>query len=261
MKAFDKCPVCGSTLQISVKEDLKPHPYVGCGECSLYYQPTPVDKVFEAPHENRGDLMSESDKQVNLSLAEHLFNFWRNNSYPSTLHKYHLDIGTKYPYLGFCLQNVSEGSFTSFGIDGIPLVKHFGNKLGVQVLQTDFETPIESWDLSKLENPIPFLEKSFSIITLVHCIEHFYTPLESLEKIHDLSVNQSLVFIRCPDSDTPGVERDFTDGHYLIHPLIWNLQSMKKALEYCKDMGKEFELLQTYNFSGQRDYFLKVKKN
>ena len=110
MKSFTQCPVCGSDVQLSVREDLKPHPYVGCGGCGLYYQPTPVDKVYEAPHEQRGDLMNAGEKAVNNMLASHLLSYWQKVSTPEAPH-YHLDIGTKYPYLGHCIQNLSNISF------------------------------------------------------------------------------------------------------------------------------------------------------
>ena len=265
MKSFNECPVCNSPEKISVREDLKPHPYVGCKNCGLYYQPNPVSKIYEAPHEHRGDLMSDADKKINYNLAKFLYNFWEKNSTPAEK-EYHLDIGTKYPYLGHCLQNISTLTsfsphpFKSYGIDGIDLIGHFGKELDVQVLQTDFESPIETWDFSKIKDSSPFLENKFSIITLVHCIEHFYNPMESIQKIHKLGRNEALVFIRCPDNEVEGIERDFTYGHYLIHPLIWNLSSLKKALDSCNNLGLQFELLDTYSFSGQRDLFLKIKK-
>lgn len=264
-KSFKICPVCLSNETKNVKPELAPHPYVGCVSCDLLYQPNPVDKVYEAHHEKRGDLMSDADKAVNRALAKVIYDEWKKlGSAKLGGYNYHLDIGTKYPYLGHSIQNVANEEdkhyFQSYGIDGIDLVGHFGKELEVEVMQADFEAPREEWDLSQLHNDAPFVDNDFSIVTLVHCVEHFYKPIASLKKIHDLCRNNALLFIRCPDSDTQGIERDFTQGHYDIHPLIWNLKSMLMALNVCTREGKVFSLMNTYNFHGQRDYWIRVQK-
>lgn len=254
------CPLCHAPIQSSrlVRLDLMPHPYMQCTDCGIYYQPVQTPKVFEAYHEKSGDQMSEADRNVNRNLANILFQY--RKKFEANLNRplKHLDIGTKYPYLGHSLQNCSQGLVTSYGIDGIDKVGHFGAELGVKVLQVDFESPMDSWQFPADITREDF--QSFDIITLVHCAEHFYNPVGAFAKVCELAANKALLFIRCPDHETAGIERDFTEGHYQIHPLIWNYSSMTHLAEELRSFDYHLVLFETYNFAGQRDYFFQILK-
>ena len=246
------CPVCSNEKTIVPRPELGPHPYVQCTQCLLYFQPELRPKVYEAHHEAQGDQMTDADKRVNEKLAGLLYhNHLRQRVSVGENEKYrHLDIGSKYPYLGHCLQKVSEGKVVSSGIDGIDLAGDFGEQLGVTMYRKDFEND----DLSALGK--------FHFVTIVHCLEHMYRPLEAIQKIRDLMYPGGLLFVRSPDHAVTGIERDFTDGHYDIHPLIWTEEALKEAIGQLGRGGLTvpFYIIETYPFpgAGQRDFLLRA---
>jgi ADP-heptose:LPS heptosyltransferase/glycosyltransferase involved in cell wall biosynthesis/SAM-dependent methyltransferase len=211
----------------------------------MYYQPILRPKVYEAHHESSGDTMSDADKSANFQLATGLYGAFKKrlpNGYTHSGPIRHLDIGSKFPYLGHCLQKVSNGEIESHGIDGIDEAQEFGKQLGVNMYQKDFEND----DLSSLGQ--------FHIITMVHCLEHMYKPLEALKKIRSMLAPEGMFFVRSPDHKSAGIERDFTSGHYDIHPLIWSEDALYEALAQIEDC---FVVDETYPMYGQRDFFLR----
>ena len=75
------------------------------------------EKIYEATHEVSGDQMSEHDKQVNLHLAAALFNNHISKvkcGVEDGLY-YHMDIGSKYPYFGKCLHDVTKNRCAIIG--------------------------------------------------------------------------------------------------------------------------------------------------
>lgn len=224
----------------SLLPQLAPHPYVKCSKCTLGYQPNMGTKVYEADHEINGSLMSNSDKSVNENLAKALFENHIIKKVDPQYHT-HFDIGCKYPYLGHCLQKLG---MKSYGLDGIPECLDFGKELGVSMIFADFET----FDIPK------DLIGEVGLITLVHCLEHIYKPVESIRRLRDIISPDGVLFIRCPDSEAKGIERDFTQGHYSIHPTLWNEHAMYELLAKLEDC---FIVEETYLLHGQRDYILR----
>ena len=239
----DVCPICSGPATRKPRPELEPHPYVECTACGFYYQQNLVPKVYEAHHEAPGDQMSPGDRQINQALAAALDGKFAKEGADKGL--YALDIGSKYPWLSHCLGNLG---WVSFAIDGIPEIEKFvaAEKLNVKGFQCDFELCArgkEKW---------PWDEMKFDLITLIHVVEHFYNPMETLQDIFNLMNPSGMLFIRCPDSRVDGIERDFTKGHYDIHPQIWN----KKAFEIaCAKIG--FVIEETYTMYGQRDLILR----
>jgi len=233
------CPICACSSTSRVRQDLMPHPYVGCSYCKFYYQTELIPKVYEAFHEASGDTMSEGDKQVNADLALWLTKKYTYEDKAENLRC--LDIGSKFPWLSHSLAGLG---WTSYAIDGIPEIIKFTKEYNLQVnsAQCDFEV-CEAY---------PWNDVKFNLISLVHVVEHFYEPIKTLSKIFDLLEPNGMLFIRCPDSESPGIERDFTKGHYEIHPQIWCLKAFKIA---CEKIG--FEIEETYTFHGQRDLVLR----
>jgi len=241
------CLICSSNKKIKPRSDLKPHPYVQCTGCGIYFNPDIGDKVFEAHHEISGDQMSDTDKTVNMSLADGLYHNHLAKKVVKAEEKFeHLDIGSKYPYLGHCLQKVSEGHLNSTAIDGIDEVIKFSKKLGVKSIKANFEDD---------ESDKIFKNRKYHLITLIHCLEHFYDPLKTLRKIRSLMYPGAILFIRSPDHEVEGIQRDFTEGHYSIHPTIWCESAMYEALVQLKDC---FRVEETYTLYGQRDYILRA---
>jgi len=176
--------------------------------------------------------MSNRDKKVNRTLADYLI-----QNHIKVTSGTHLDIGSKYPYLGYCFK---EQGFESYNIDGIAAIHQYSKELGVHGYQLDFENQ---------EFPV---DVKFDIITLVHCIEHFYQPVETLKKITGLLKDTGVLFIRCPSAEVEGIERDLTAAYYEIHPVIYSESSMKYLL---KQSG--LHCYQTYSLRpGQRDYLI-----
>lgn len=246
-----QCPIC-QTVEFTVpRPDLLPHPYIECLHCGFYYQKNLIEKVYEGCHEQPGDTMSEQEREVNRTMAASL-----NSWFPKALSaRTSLDIGSKYPWLSHCLGNLG---WQSHAIDGIPEILSFtkNENLHVKAYQCDFELHGNSgldWPWDGLEqhsqtSPRPDDKLRFDLITLIHVIEHFYLPLPAMQSIFSLLKPGGILFVRCPDSRSPGIERDFTSGHYDIHPQIW----CQRALEIA-GLKSGFSVRETYPLYGQRD--------
>jgi ADP-heptose:LPS heptosyltransferase len=255
-RTFASCPVCGTGETTKPRPDLEPHPYVVCRRCGLFYQPHMLPKVFEGHHESRGDLMSEADRQANRQLARAFYHNHLARRYKGR-ELFHLDIGSKYPFFGHCLQTAARESgtpLTSHGIDGIPEAREFGRQLGVLMAIGDFEADPQTWDMSPEMRERVALG-GFHCVSLIHCLEHFYNPVQTLRYIRRLMVEGGILFVRSPDSKAPGVEGDFTSGHYSIHPTIWCEGAMYEALAKLQDA---FAVYETYEIFHQRDYLLQA---
>lgn len=234
------CPICESPDVAQVRKDLGPHPYLGCPSCEFFYQRELKPKVYEAHHEAPGDTMSLMDRQANKALASWLYGMLPASHPPVTL-----DIGAKYPYLAHCL---GERGADAYAIDGIPEIVKFAQGLRVKAFQCDFE------GTANRDVPTPKgIPEQFDLITMVHMIEHLYEPLYSCRTVWHTLKPGGLFFIRCPAHDVPGIERDFTPGHYDIHPQIWGAKSLLLMAEKCG-----FAVEHHVGFEpGQRDLILR----
>jgi len=226
------CPICENSSVVQVREDLAPHPYLGCATCGFWYQRELKPKVYEASHEAPGDSMSQHDKDVNRDLARRIFDLTKPTS--------SLDIGAKYPYLAHCF---GELGVEAWAIDGIPEIMSFSQGLKVSARPWDFEDPAT----------VESLPQSLGLITMIHMIEHLYRPILACVDVYNLLAPGGHFFIRCPANDVRGIDRDFTPGHFTIHPQIWG----KRSLEFmAKKVG--FQIVQEYAFEpGQRDMLLR----
>ncbi len=252
-KVFRGCPACGHGGVVPTRPDLQPHPYVACGECGLLYQPRMPAKVYEASHEVSGDQMSLGDQMVNIDLAKALYVNHLAGSHIGEPMR-HFDIGSKYPFFGHCLQIMGQAHgrpLTSYGIDGIAEAREFGEKLGVTMAVGDFEEI--SIEHDTLADGVP--SGGYHCVTMIHSLEHCYDPLAALHKAYRMMAPGGVLFIRSPDSAAPGIERDFTAGHYEIHPTVWCESAMRAALDRLPGM---FHLQETYAVGHSRDYILRV---
>ncbi len=244
----NRCPVCQSESVVAVRADLQPHPYIGCGSCGFYYQKELIPKVYEASHEVSGDLMSDGDKAVNRSLAGWISRVAALSPGDATL-----DIGAKYPFLAHCF---GELGAEAHAMDGIPEIIRFSNGLKVKAYHLDFEealqTKAETFAHIPISFPIGFPALGFSLVTMIHVIEHMYRPLAAFQGIYNMLKPGGHFFIRCPASDVSGIERDFTPGHYDIHPQIWSRESLHLAAGLAGFLVKYEAELQP----GQRDLLL-----
>jgi SAM-dependent methyltransferase len=205
-KFFLPCPVCGSTgkPQAVLQYD---SPYYNCQGCGLWRQIKDLPKTFESSAEAPGDQMSEGDKQVNKILAGVIQRFVKVDGT-------HLSIGSKYPMLSHWLQ--AEHRRKCIAIDGIPEVLKFGAELGVEAYQCDAEQAL----------PKP----PYASVDMIHVLEHIYEPVTMLNKIADAMMPGGILFIRSPNHDAPGIERDMTKPHYEIHPHVYNETSFRALI-------------------------------
>jgi ADP-heptose:LPS heptosyltransferase/glycosyltransferase involved in cell wall biosynthesis len=92
------------------------------------------------------------------------------------------------------------------------------------------------------------------LMTAIHTFQHldYKEAIEFLKSAaRNLKPQSGYLFIRMPDRDVPGYERDLQKGF----PCFWNLTSFLAAL----DQVKTLRIVETYTINpGQRDYFLQV---
>lgn len=233
-----ECPICEDRDYRTLDNGT---PYVQCYKCDFWYQRELAPKVYEGSHEASGDTMSQGERNVNYSLAEQLHNMFFEDK---DTNSFALDIGAKFPWLMHCLKMFGHGKIQTWAIDGIPEIEQFCKKyeLAVNGFQCDFETA----------DKYPWSDIQFDLITMVHVIEHFYNPLHTLSKVFNILKPDGKLFIRCPAHDVKGIERDFTDSHYTIHPQIWG----KRSLEYMAESLGFKILMQNELRPGQRDLVL-----
>lgn len=231
-KIIDTCPVCGGASFI----DFPKYPaYKICRGCFLHQQIPIPEKVYEGPEENfgqgpgTGHLMSEKDREKNKGLANTLYKMFR----PERV----LDIGSKYPYFLHVLKDHSE----VLGIDAIEDVIKYGQELDVPVMQADFET----MDTSQLGK--------FDLISLIHMMEHIYHPIETMEKILGCLSDRGVLFIRVPDAEVSGIERDLTPHHLTIHPYIYTRKTLETLVSKFGYRIFRRDKLEGY---GQSDFFI-----
>lgn len=247
------CPIC-SCHTFRKPRVADKHPYVECVGCGFWTQQNFGSKVYEASHEVPGDTMSEADKHLNFQIAGFLYLNYLHSQVVELRGKESLsalDIGAKFPWLMHSLFEISQGKVSTWAIDGIPEIETFCEKYNLMVhgVQCDFEETI--WE----GKPFPWRDQKFDLVVMVHMIEHLYNPMDSLKKVHSILESDGTFFIRCPSSDVVGIERDFTPGHYDIHPQIWN----NTSLEIMAAMiGFEIKMNNVV-YPGQRDLIL-VKK-
>ena len=165
-------------------------------------------KKYHSEHEAAPELMSDGDKAINDNLAGWLFDNVMKGKAGDTL-----DVGCSYPYLAHCL---TKRGCRAYAIDG----EKVPHDLDVGSMVHDFER----------EKIIG----EYKLITMIHNWEHMYRPLDAMRKLNSLLAPGGKLFIRMPDHNVPGIERDMTPGHFTIHPFVHTLSSI---LQCCAETG------------------------
>ena len=221
------CPIC-STTSSARREGT---PYWMCHGCGAWWQDPMPPKLWHAAHEGDPAQMSETDKRINEQLAEWLLRETMGGKPGPTL-----DVGAAYPYLAYSL---SRHGCAAVGMDGF-VVEH---DLGTPVINRDFESAEQDT-----------IGKRQALITFIHAFEHIYDPLAAIRKLRGWLADDGALFIRMPDNQVEGIERDMTPGHYQIHPFVHALSSIA---ELCAQTGV-FRIERTYELKpGQRDMVLR----
>ena len=241
------CPICytESTNKVTTT------PYWDCGYCGCWWQQPLPPKVYEADHEKdaeggfTGHLMSDQEKDINNNLAISIFTNWMGGKPGKTL-----DIGAKYPYLAHCFK---KQGCDSYAMDNIEIVPEYSKALDVPMLMADFE------ELSKEQIQEWTHTEKFQLITMIHMFEHLYDPLAALKKMKKLLADDGVLFLRLPQHDVSGFERDLTPGHYTIHPFFHSLSSLLELLVRAEDLFS-IEWHSPMDGAGQRDLVLRPLK-
>ena len=204
-----KCPLCGDKRRVEYPYKT----YKTCANCQHTYQPRPPKKKFQNPDEEfnggEGAVMGDHEKGVNSWLANTLFARYR----PSSM----LDIGCAYPYFAHCFKKMGV---QSKALDGVYKDAGFVHDLDVPTQGVNWEDMkdggYDAW-------------KGTDLITMVHVLEHFRDPIKCLKRVYDNLADDGVLYIRSPNKDVAGIDRDHTDGHTLIHPSIFGNQSIAYA--------------------------------
>lgn len=247
----EACPVCGSYDHAPYEKSPK---YSICQGCGLHRQLILPEKTYEGPEENfgqgpgTGHLMSDEDKEANKTLAEALYSQFKPQSV--------LDIGCKYPYFlfQFTLPSGNAGKPEYLlGIDAIDEVIGYGQELGVPIIKTDVEGE-GNLELGLVLNERP---QNWDLITLVHTLEHFHDPTRTIPEILNRLSDGGVLFIRTPNPEIGGIERDLTGHHLLIHPYLFTRKSLQTLVE---SHGYEVFRQDDYQGYGQSDFYVRRKK-
>tara|TARA_R100001244_G_scaffold25113_4_gene25563 strand:+ start:20703 stop:23138 length:2436 start_codon:yes stop_codon:yes gene_type:complete len=155
--------------------------------------------------------MGDQEKNSNAYLASWIFQRYQ----PKTS----FDIGCGYPYLAHC--------FSRIGVDALAIDGSFkdgaiNNDLEVETLSQDWEN-YDSKDYYLAEGD------GVDLITMIHSFEHFMDPITALKRAYDNLSEEGVLYLRSPNKDVPGIERDHTEGHAQIHPNIFGTESLKYA--------------------------------
>jgi len=198
------CPIC-ATVATSKREST---PYWSCTGCGLLFQDPLPPKAWHGPHETHlAEPMPDGEKAINAQLADHLFREVMHGSRGKTL-----DIGASYAWLAHSLAQLGCEAHAWDGSD--ELERFRADYPDVACRYVDFEA---------MNAPN---YRGLALITFVHAFEHVYNPVGAFYKLRRMIADDGAVFIRMPDSGVAGIERDFTDGHYQIHPFVHCIASI-----------------------------------
>jgi SAM-dependent methyltransferase len=210
--------------------------YFCCPNCGCWWQDPAPPKTFIAEFEGDPAVMSEGDRQVNRELADRLFRNVMGGNPGKTL-----DIGCKLPILASALGDLG---CRPHACDAAELKYAY---MGVQMHRTDIEDDDQWKYLASFGK--------FDLITLIHVLEHLLDPLAVFRKLRQVISDNGALFLRLPDHDVNGWERDMTPGHFQIHNYFFCARSI---LQCCVETGA-FVMADSWALDGvgQRDIVLK----
>lgn len=231
------CPLCNETKTV----DFVYPPYKTCLRCQHTYQPDPPPKVWLNPEKGSangfvGSKMNDREKASNKFLADWLYQKFE----PSLA----VDVGSGYPFFAECLSKLGA---TTIATDGC----YDDNLIDLNDIDSSVRTISLDWENDN------FSETNVDLITAIHVMEHFYNPLSVIQRFYDILAPDGAVYVRLPNKDIQGIQRDFTEGHVQIHPSIYGTKSLKYAFEKC---GFHLVWMEHQNGFGQTSCIFKKHK-
>jgi 2-polyprenyl-3-methyl-5-hydroxy-6-metoxy-1,4-benzoquinol methylase len=240
----ERCPICGNAVlrqaqlteaQETARQNVPDNiPYKVCTRCGLWVQFPPPPFQYEADDD-------KSRKEGILEESGHfswLADLLMKSYNPSAV----LDIGSSYPLLLSLLRD--RGVPSIMGVDGSPHASDYGKELDVPVVQAEF-----------LEHD--FGPRQFDLISMIHVIEHFCSPMYAILKMKALLKPNGVIFLRTPLNDTTGLTRwHLTEYHFQVHPIIFSQRALKML---CELSGLQLIHEAVGNGIGHGDYAFKAR--
>jgi glycosyltransferase involved in cell wall biosynthesis len=203
------CPICTTTVTAKRAGT----PYWTCPGCGAWFQHPAPPKRYFGPHEPHPEQMSDGDKAANAALAASLFHDVMKGKPGLTL-----DIGSRYPFLAHTL--------AGFGCDA------WGMEPGAIVHDLNVYSIVGDLEEDRRE----FKDYGHvRLITLIHVFEHLYNPVEAIRTLRRMIHRDGRVFLRLPDYNVEGFERDLHADLYTIHPFFHSLSSVAECLARAVD--------------------------
>jgi ADP-heptose:LPS heptosyltransferase/glycosyltransferase involved in cell wall biosynthesis len=183
-----------------------------------------------------GAIMGQQEKAVNNGIANWLYRTCR----PTSM----LDIGSAYPYLAYCFNRLGV---KEHALDGV---------YKTDAIHVDIPVNTQAVNWEDLEDGGYDTWKGVDLITMIHVLEHFEDPVACLERVYDNLSSNGTLYVRGPNKDVAGIERDHTEGHALIHPSIFGNESILYAM---KKVGFYLHWVEHMNGHGQSSWIFKKR--
>ncbi len=211
------CPICSTETTTKHTET----PYFVCNGCGLWFQSPLPPKILHGPHETHlAQPMPDNEKAINAALADYLFREVMGGKPGRTL-----DVGASYAWLAHSL---GQHGCQAIAWDPSDELKQFRA-----------EYPDVTCRYVNFEDMNTPNYHGLRLITFVHVFEHTYQPTEVLKKCRRMLARAGKLFIRMPDSCVPGIERDLTEGHFKIHPMVHSLSTIAEMCARTKTFTVE----------------------
>ena len=220
-KSRELCPVCeckGRILYEDIQDYFLSTPGLWTiNKCSnnscgmLWLNPAPLEEEIWKAYQNYHTHSDINKKTISDHLISLISRLTKLSLLPifilNGLHMQHRNLRTM--FLG-----KSTGRLLDVGCGGGRFLKRM-KKYGWKVEGNDFDNKVANEVINKYDihvhsgdiREIKFPDNSFDAITLSHTIEHFYSPLESIRRCHQLLKKGGKLIITTPNANSLSHQR------------------------------------------------------
>jgi 2-polyprenyl-3-methyl-5-hydroxy-6-metoxy-1,4-benzoquinol methylase len=213
-----KCPACNSTRcrfyrihkDNNKKLINKEVVYHECEDCKLLFiSPQPKEELLELYKKGYRDKLSLKQKIIFfIPYSKHFkYSLFYIKKFIKSKNKSVLDIGSSE---GKFLKIMKMCGWKVLGIEPTIEYAKFSNNV--------LKVPTKNITFEKFET-----KNKFSLVTLIHTLEHIYNPLETIKKVKTILSDNGKLFIVVPSRAT---ER-FASTHLFLHTK----ESLKRLVE------------------------------